>query len=90
MSIDAHPLTRTLDDLRPGETGVVAELYARGPERRRLMDLGILPGTRIEVELRSPLGDPTAYKVRGTLIGLRRSQAQQITLRGDEETHDEH
>ncbi|WP_119069558.1 FeoA family protein [Aggregatilinea lenta] len=90
MSIQTPPTTRTLDDLKPGESGVVAALYARGPERRRLMDLGILPGTRIEVEMRSPLGDPTAYKVRGTLVGLRRSQARQITLRGDEETNDEH
>lgn len=90
MSIETPPSIRTLADLKPGEAGIVAELYAKGPDRRRMMDLGILPGTRIEVELRSPLGDPTAYKVRGTLVGLRRSQARQIVLRGDEETHHEH
>ncbi|HML20760.1 MAG TPA: FeoA family protein [Aggregatilinea sp.] len=90
MNVHTSPTTRTLADLMPGDTGIVAALHAKGPERRRLMDLGILPGTRIEVELRSPLGDPTAYKVRGTLVGLRRSQAQQITLQGDEEAQNEH
>jgi Fe2+ transport system protein FeoA len=45
------------------------------------MDLGILPGTRIEVEMRSPLGDPTAYRVRGSVIALRRRQAQNIVIR---------
>ncbi len=56
-------------------------LQAAGLERRRMMDLGILPGTSIEAELVSPLGDPTAYLVRGALIALRREQARQITVR---------
>ncbi len=44
------------------------------------MDLGIVPGTTIEAEFNSPAGDPTAYRVRGALIALRREQADQINI----------
>jgi Fe2+ transport system protein FeoA len=45
-----------------------------------MMDLGILPGAAIEVALENPLGDPTAYRVRGAVIALRREQARQIQV----------
>lgn len=70
----------TLDQLKPGNSAAVTRLTATGTNRRRLMDLGILPGTRLTAELRSPLGDPTAYRVRETLIALRRVQARQIEI----------
>ena len=73
-------ILRTLDQLAPGESAVVVELGSVGPNRRRLMDLGILPGTRITAALRSPLGDPTAYDVRGALVALRWAQAREITI----------
>ncbi|MCZ7539273.1 MAG: ferrous iron transport protein A [Anaerolineae bacterium] len=76
-----QPAWHTLADLRPGETAEVAALHSAGAERRRLMDLGIVPGTTITAELRSPLNDPVAYRVRGALIALRRSQAAQIEIR---------
>jgi DtxR family Mn-dependent transcriptional regulator len=47
----------------------------RGPERRRLMDLGFVPGTEVKAVLSSPTGDPVAYELRGTLIALRHEQA---------------
>lgn len=63
------------------EAKVVAVSRAcRGPERRRLMDLGILPGAKIEVAMPSPMNDPVAYRVRDTLIALRRDQAQMILI----------
>ncbi len=68
----------TLDMLKPGQAATVTALTCEGLERRRLMDLGILPGTTIAAELTSPLGDPTAYLVRGALVALRREQARQI------------
>ncbi|MBI5866657.1 MAG: metal-dependent transcriptional regulator [Planctomycetes bacterium] len=52
----------------------------RGPERRRLLDLGFVPGTLVEVELTSPAGDPTAYRVRGSVVALRREQASLIRV----------
>lgn len=70
----------TLAELAPGATGIVQALTSDGLERRRLMDLGLVPGTAITAELRSPLGDPVAYRVRGALIALRREQAQRIQI----------
>ena len=52
----------------------------RGLERRRLLDLGVLPGTVIKAEMRSPSGDPTAYRIREALIGLRKEQASMISV----------
>ncbi len=73
-----EPLTR----LKPGQTARIAGLSPRlrGVERRRLMDLGFLPGTTIEVEMESAGGDPVAYRVRGALIALRKSQARWISV----------
>lgn len=72
--------TTTLDKLLPGQEATVAALETTGANRRRLMDLGILPGTKLTAEMRSPLGDPTAYRIRGAVIALRREQAQQIQI----------
>lgn len=71
-----------LSSLKQGEAARVVGLSraCRGPERRRLLDLGFVPGTKVEVEMRSPSGDPTAYRVRGTLIALRREQAGLIQV----------
>jgi DtxR family Mn-dependent transcriptional regulator len=69
--------------LEPGETAEVVSIISasRGAERRRFMDLGILPGTEITAEMRSPGGDPTAYIIRGALIALRKEQANMIKVR---------
>ncbi len=72
-----------LDELPVGETGEVLEIsrICRGSERRRLIDLGILRGTRIRAEFRSPAGDPTAFMIRGTTIALRRAQARNVRIK---------
>jgi DtxR family Mn-dependent transcriptional regulator len=77
-----EPIGEPLDALRPGEAGRVLAVSrrCRGAERRRLLDLGILPGTILRAELRSPNGDPTAYRVRGALIALRAEQARFIQI----------
>jgi Fe2+ transport system protein FeoA len=69
-----------LDELPRGAEAVVTGLGSSGHERRRLMDLGLVPGTEVRAERTSPLGDPTAYRVRGGLIALRRSQARGIQV----------
>ncbi len=69
-----------LSALAPGESADVVALAAscRGAQRRRLLDLGLVPGTHVTSELRGPSGDPTAYRIRGALIALRRDQASHI------------
>ncbi len=76
--------TRTLDQLQIGQEATVKTLNCTGANRRRLMDLGVLPGTRVKADLRSPLGDPTAYLVRGASIALRKVQAEEIEIDSDE------
>ncbi|MDZ7344903.1 MAG: DtxR family transcriptional regulator [candidate division KSB1 bacterium] len=75
-----------LSSLRVGESGVVLGISkaCRGMQRRRLMDLGIVPGTVIRAELRSASGDPTAYNIRGAMIALRQDQANLIHIRRQE------
>lgn len=72
-----------LTALNLGETAEVLAIStaSRGAERRRLLDLGIVPGTTVTAEVRSPSGDPTAYRIRGTLIALRQTQANLIKIK---------
>ncbi len=70
----------TLDQLKLDVSATVVRLTCTGADRRRMMDLGILPGTKIEIELTNPLGDPTAYRIRGAVVALRREQARQIDV----------
>lgn len=76
-----------LSDLAPGERGQVVAISSRcrGLERRRLQDLGFLPGTEIQAELTSTGGDPVAYRIRGALIALRKEQADLIQIQRAEE-----
>ncbi len=72
----------SLADLLPGQQVRVIGIgrTLRGSQRRRLMDLGLVPGTVVEVELESAGGDPTAYIIRGASIALRRQQARSIRV----------
>jgi Fe2+ transport system protein FeoA len=77
----------TLAEVGIGAEAVVKGLRLEGAERRRLLDLGLVPGTHVIAEMRSPLGDPTAYRVRGAIIALRREQAEQIDVEAATETN---
>jgi DtxR family Mn-dependent transcriptional regulator len=72
-----------LNVLRPGEEGVVVRLggQVQGTQRRRLLDLGVVPGTVVRAELVSLSGDPVAYRIRGAVIALRHAQADNILIR---------
>lgn len=76
-SAHAH---ETLASVAPGESAFVVGLapMCQGPQRRRLLDLGVVPGTRVTAEFESAGGDPTAYRVRGALLALRRKQAEWV------------
>jgi ferrous iron transport protein A len=70
----------TLDMLGIGKKATVIRINSANAERRRLFDLGILPGAQIENVMSSPLGDPVAYRIRNAVIALRREQAQLIEV----------
>lgn len=78
----------SLADAELGDVVQVLGLAARcqGPGRRRLLDLGVVPGTTVSVELAGSGGDPVAYRIRGALIALRREQASCIQVEPVEST----
>ena len=71
-----------LSSLRMGEAGEVLGISraCRGAQRRRLMDLGIVPGTVISMAMTSAGGDPKAYNIRGAMIALREDQADFVYI----------
>ena len=75
----------TLRDARPGERVRVVEISraCQGPQRRRLLDLGVVKGAEIVPELVSAAGDPVAYSIQGALVALRSQQAAWIRVERD-------
>ena len=69
-----------LSGLRPGQTAIVRYLSAEGAMRRRLQDMGLIEGTKVECIGVSPLGDPAAYLIRGAVVALRKSDAAGISV----------
>jgi len=74
--------SRTLAEVQPGDSATVVGIApgCRGPARRRLLDLGVVPGTVIHARMRSAAGDPVAYDIRGALVALRHEQAAHIRV----------
>ena len=67
--------------LQQGEWALVEAVGGESTMRRRLMDLGLIAGTRVTCLGKSPAGDPAAYLIRGTVIALRRADAAAVTAR---------
>ncbi len=72
--------SHSLCDLSLGERGRVCSLLARGSMRRRLLDIGLTENATIERVGSSPLGDPSAYLIRGAVIALRREDCKDIKI----------
>lgn len=71
----------TLNDLKPGQEGIIISIGEKGPVRRRIMDMGVTPGATIKVIKVAPLGDPIEVNIRGYELSLRKDEAKQIQLR---------
>jgi DtxR family Mn-dependent transcriptional regulator len=71
--------------LKIGEEAYIAGISPalRGIQRRRLMDFGIVAGTKVRAELESLNGDPKGYFVRGTTVALRNKQAENIFVQNE-------
>ncbi|MCF0116557.1 MAG: ferrous iron transport protein A [Bacilli bacterium] len=74
---------KTLDQLKIGQTGTIQNVGGERKLRRRLLDMGVTPGTRVLVIKMAPLGDPIEIKIRGYELTLRKDEAQLLTI--DEE-----
>ncbi len=73
-------INRTLNYLKEGETATVCNIEASGNIRRRLLDIGLVKGTKVECIQRSPLGDPVAYLIRGSIIALRSEDSKKVII----------
>jgi len=70
----------SLAALGPGSVAVIVDVDRKSPEGQRLLDLGFVPNTQIEVLKRAPLGDPMVYDLRGYRLCLRRSDADRVRV----------
>lgn len=79
---------KLLSSLEIGEKAEIAGISpnCRGQQRRRLMDLGIIPGSTVTAEIKSASGDPVGYRVMGTTIGIRKQQADLIFIHPKNDT----
>lgn len=73
-----------LAETRIGQVVTVAHIAGEGSFRRRLMELGLVPGTRVEVIGVAPLGDPLELLVRGSSLSIRRAEARGVSVSLDE------
>jgi Fe2+ transport system protein FeoA len=69
-----------LHELGVGQRGVVVRVGGKGPARRRMMDMGVVPGTEVKVVRVAPLGDPVEFELKGYSLSLRKSEARDITV----------
>lgn len=77
---------KKLSDLRPGETAVVRHLTDPAHNLSgRLADLGLTVGSAVTCTMKSPLGDPSAYLIRGAVIALRHADAAIVAVRKQED-----
>ncbi len=74
-------MTIPLSKTKEGSKSTVIKLCSKGVMRRRFQDIGITEGTRIECIKKSPLGDPCAYLIGGTLIAIRNDDAKDIIVK---------
>ena len=70
----------TLDELSVGHSGVITQVGGEGILRCRLLDMGLIPKTRVRVEKIAPLGDPMELRVRGYALSLRKEDAREIQV----------
>ncbi len=77
---EAADTTVSLRDIEPGDSCRVLKLSGKSAVRRRIMDMGLIPGAEVEVERLAPLGDPIEVKIRDYHLSLRKEEASQIAV----------
>lgn len=78
------PVLQSLTTVALGQKATVAEIKLPPESRPRLMEMGLIVGTPVEVVRFAPLGDPVEIKVRGYNLTLRKHEAEQIFVRPNE------
>ena len=71
----------TLNELKTGSSGIITAVGGDGPLRCRLLDMGLIPHTRVTLQKVAPMGDPIEIRVRGYELTLRVEEAQKIDVK---------
>lgn len=71
----------TLKDLKPGQSGTVVSIGGSGNLKRRIFEMGVTPGTKIEIVKVAPLGDPIEVVLRSYNLSLRKEEASVIEIK---------
>ena len=69
-----------LSDLEKGQKAIIVQVGGKGAVKRRMMDMGMVPGSEISVVRKAPFGDPIEYKIKGYSLSLRKSEAKKIMI----------
>jgi DtxR family Mn-dependent transcriptional regulator len=72
--------TMALNELKPGQKARIKKIRRKGETSKRIVDMGVTPGTPVEVERVAPLGDPIEIKIKGYHLSLRKEEAADITV----------
>lgn len=73
---------KTVRELQPGAVCSIVRVSGNAALRKRLLDMGVIPGERVEVVKAAPLGDPIDIKVKGYHLSLRKDEAECIEVKG--------
>ena len=71
----------TLNEMKIGSTAVIRQVGGEGALRCRLLDMGLIPGTKVTLQKVAPMGDPIEIHLRGYALTLRLDDARKITLK---------
>lgn len=73
-------IDKTLNMLETGQKARVIQVRGRGSSRKRLLDMGMVPGTVLSVTKKAPLGDPVDFKLKGYNLSLRKAEAEAVVV----------
>jgi len=76
-------VVKSLNDLKPGQRGVISKVGGDGQTHRRILDMGVVPRTEVKVERVAPLGDPIEVRIKGYHLSLRKEEAANIYVEVD-------
>ena len=71
----------TINDLKIGQSGTISSVGGEGALRLRFLDMGLIPGTQVQLQKVAPMGDPIQIRVRGYELTIRRADGAMIQLR---------
>jgi Fe2+ transport system protein FeoA len=75
-----NPRLIPLNQMKPGDTGIIRSIQGTTLEETHLMEMGLMPGTSVEFIKRAPLGDPIELRVRRYHLSIRNAEARAILV----------